>query len=79
MILADGSRPLYFARVDVKNCFDTIDQDKLLEIVDNIIKSDEYILNRYCELNMDQGKVRKKFNVRATATGTDLMSNDLNR
>ena len=66
---SDNSRPLYFARVDIKSCFDTIEQDKLLEIIYKVIKSDEYMLHRYCEINMDQGKVRKRFNVRATATG----------
>jgi telomerase reverse transcriptase len=56
--------------VDVKSCFDTIDQDKLLEIILKVIKSDEYILHKFCEMNMDQGKVRKKFSVRASAAGT---------
>ncbi len=65
----NGSRPLYFARVDIKSCFDTINQDKLLDIIYKVIKSDEYMLHRYCEVNMDQGRVRKRFNVRATATG----------
>jgi hypothetical protein len=64
------SRPLYFARVDIKSCFDTINQDKLLDIIYRVIRSNEYMLHRYCEVNMDQGKVRKRFNVRATATGT---------
>jgi retron-type reverse transcriptase len=65
----DRSRRLYFARVDIKSCFDTINQDKLLNLMQLIIKSDEYVLHRYCEVNMDQGKIRKRFNVRASAMG----------
>ena len=67
--LIDNSRPLYFARVDIKSCFETIDQGRLLNIIRGIMKSPEYILHRYCEVNMDQGKIRKRFNVRATAAG----------
>ena len=69
---------MYFARVDIKSCFDTINQDKLLDIIYKVIKSDEYTLHRYCEVNMDQGKVRKRFNVRATATGTCTSLNTSN-
>jgi len=68
--LTDNSRSLYFARVDIKSCFDTIEQEKLLQIIDDVINSDEYVLHRYCEVNMDQGKVRKRFNVRAVSLGT---------
>ena len=66
---AHCSRPLYFARVDIRNCFDTINQNRLLNIIYQMLKSPEYILHKYCELNMDQGKVRKRFNVRASAAG----------
>lgn len=66
----NNSRPLYFARVDIKSCFDTIEQEKLLNIVYHVISSDEYVLHKYCELNMDQGNVRKRFNIRACAMGT---------
>ena len=34
-----------------------------------VIKSDEYILHKYCEVNIDQGKIRKRFNIRASAIG----------
>jgi telomerase reverse transcriptase len=69
LLLANSSRPMYFARVDIQSCFDTIDQDKLLDIACRVIKSEEYALHRYCEINMDHGKVRKRFNVRASAMG----------
>ena len=68
------SRPMYFARVDIKSAFDSIKQDKLLDIIYGVIKSDEYSLQRYCEVNMDQGKARKRYNVRATATGNSSIS-----
>ena|SRR5579859_1782616 len=65
--LTYNSRPLYFVRVDVKSCFDTINQEKLLTIMKSVITSEQYALHHYRELNMDQGRVRKKSHNRATA------------
>lgn len=56
---------LYFAKVDVKSCFDTIDQDKVIEIVTRILLEDEYMLQRYCAVVPSLGKIGRKFNVRA--------------
>jgi hypothetical protein len=66
---ANVSRPLYFARVDIRGAFDTVNQDKLLNVIYHVIKAEQYALNRYCELNIDRGKVLKRFNVRASALG----------
>jgi len=69
LTFAHVSRPLYFVKVDIKSCFDTIKQEKLLEIMESVVNCEEYVLHKYCELNMDQGKVRKRFSTRASATG----------
>jgi hypothetical protein len=66
---ANRSRPLYFARVDIKTAFDTVNQHRLLNVIDDVIKGEEYALHRYCELNIDRGKVVKRFNVRASSLG----------
>ncbi|KAG2179042.1 hypothetical protein INT43_001891 [Umbelopsis isabellina] len=44
----NSERPnLYFAKVDIKSCFDSIEQDVLLGILDKILSQDEYIIKRY--------------------------------
>lgn len=58
----DGTLPkLYFVKVDVQACFDSIEQGKLLEIIRRIIKEDEYIVQRYARLYPNAGKVKKQF------------------
>lgn len=43
----DG-RPLYFVKVDIKNCYDSIIQDRLYAIVQQMLKvSKEYMTRRY--------------------------------
>jgi len=66
----NDSRPLYFARVDIRSAFDTVNQDKLLDIIFDVIKGEDYALHRYCELNIDRGKITKRFDVRASSFGT---------
>jgi telomerase reverse transcriptase len=39
--------PLYFAKVDVRSCFDTIPQKRLLSLARNILSANEYHLTRY--------------------------------
>lgn len=38
---------LYFAKVDVKSCFDTIPQKRLLKLAEDILSANEYRLTRY--------------------------------
>ncbi|KAJ8072353.1 Telomerase reverse transcriptase [Marasmius tenuissimus] len=48
----DGSLPkLYFVKVDVQACFDTIDQTKLLEILRDLISEDSYAIQRYTQIS----------------------------
>ena len=39
------NQPLYFAKVDVKACFDSIPQDKVLSLIRRFMKSDIYALS----------------------------------
>jgi telomerase reverse transcriptase len=39
--------PFYFAKVDVRSCFDTIPQKRLLSLAKNILSANEYYLTRY--------------------------------
>ena len=42
-------RPLFFVKVDVKACFDTIPQKGIVRVVRNILNADEYQICRYTE------------------------------
>lgn len=41
---------LYFAKVDIQSCFDTIPQKKLLQVIEKIVTEDEYRIQRYAEI-----------------------------
>ncbi|KAL0579065.1 Telomerase reverse transcriptase, partial [Marasmius crinis-equi] len=66
----DGSLPrLYFAKVDVQACFDTIDQTKLLEILREIISEDSYVIQRYTQVSSVMSKPKTLFRKRAWPDG----------
>lgn len=44
-------KPFYFAKVDVKSCFDTIPQRRVVRLMENIASEDEYRIARYAEIN----------------------------
>ncbi|KAI0955894.1 hypothetical protein AcV7_006436 [Taiwanofungus camphoratus] len=56
---------LYFVKVDVQACFDTIEQTKLLEILRELISEDTYMIQRYGQVNCVGSKVRRKYAKRA--------------
>lgn len=43
--------PLYFVKVDVKSCFDTIPQKLLLKIMESLLNREEYSIKSYVEVN----------------------------
>ncbi|KAF8690235.1 hypothetical protein AX14_003047 [Amanita brunnescens Koide BX004] len=64
---ADGRLPkLYFVKVDVQACFDTIEQRELLRIIDKLISEDLYMIQRYGQVGMTAGRPRRTFVKRAT-------------
>ncbi|GAA6062681.1 hypothetical protein JCM10212_002504 [Sporobolomyces blumeae] len=56
---------LYFVKVDVKACFDTIKQGKLLEIVDNILCEALYYVQKYSQVLTYSGKMARQFKRKA--------------
>lgn len=40
-------QPLYFAKVDVQACFDTIPQKRLMDLVTGILRNDKYEISKY--------------------------------
>jgi telomerase reverse transcriptase len=70
----DGSLPpLYFAKLDVKAAFDSIRQDKLLEIVEQIIKEEEYCMYKYSQAFPSGGRIRTTFVKRARPDMPDFI------
>ncbi|KAK2460975.1 hypothetical protein APHAL10511_007445 [Amanita phalloides] len=57
---------LYFVKVDVQACFDTIEQWELLKIIDDLISEDVYMIQRYGQVGMSAGKIRRSLVRRAT-------------
>ncbi|PIL35516.1 hypothetical protein GSI_02244 [Ganoderma sinense ZZ0214-1] len=52
---------LYFVKVDVQACFDTIEQTKLLSILRDLISEDTYMIQRYGTVNKAGEKVQRKY------------------
>ncbi|KAK7690659.1 hypothetical protein QCA50_005758 [Cerrena zonata] len=52
---------LYFVKVDVQACFDTIEQTKLLGILRDLISEDSYIVQRRGQVTTVGGKVRRSY------------------
>lgn len=48
--------PLYFAKVDVRACFDTIPQKRLMTLVRRILIADEYRVSRYARSKLVGGQ-----------------------
>ncbi|XP_077988629.1 telomerase reverse transcriptase-like [Glandiceps talaboti] len=64
----EPAKRLYFLKLDVQNCFDTIKQDKLLEIMEGVLSKMNqgmYTLRHYAINGVHQGQVYKhhKWNV----------------
>ena len=67
---------LYFAKVDVRACFDTLPQDRLVGIAEKLIKEEEYNVVKSAELRPglavrragDVSMPKKMYRIRATGT-----------
>ncbi|KAG8975768.1 hypothetical protein FRB90_009409, partial [Tulasnella sp. 427] len=46
---------LYFVKVDVRAAFDTIDQVKLINILHELLSTDDYAIRRWSEVNIMEG------------------------
>lgn len=61
-------RPLYFVKVDIKNCYDSIIQDRLYAIVQRMLKvSKEYITRRYVSVGAAGCKLKRTYHREANS------------
>lgn len=54
-----GGQPLYFAKVDVQACFDTIPQKRLMQLVKTVINAEQYQVARYSRAKLTGSIVKK--------------------
>jgi len=53
----DEKNRLYLVSVDVERCFDTIQQDKLLDLVEGLLDGNEYRIQKYSVSKLYNGKI----------------------
>lgn len=53
-------KPLHFGSVDIRHCYDNIQQDHLLSVVADILQEDEYIVRKYGIWHPTGGGVRHR-------------------
>ncbi|KAJ3515494.1 hypothetical protein NLJ89_g1720 [Agrocybe chaxingu] len=59
---SNGALPrLYFVKVDVQTCFDTIDQSKLLSILREIVSEDVYMTQKFGQVSTSLGRVKRTY------------------
>jgi telomerase reverse transcriptase len=55
-------RPLYFVKADIEDCYNSISQNLLYEIVSKCFKrSDDYIVRKYVSVVVAGGRLKRKF------------------
>jgi telomerase reverse transcriptase len=52
---------LYFVKVDVQACFDTIDQSTLLTILKELMSEDTYLVQKYGQITPVAGKIKRTY------------------
>ncbi|KAF9319390.1 hypothetical protein BG003_009165 [Podila horticola] len=55
------SKQLYFVKVDIQRSFDSINQDKLMKVVDKVLQEDRYVIQRYSKIMPTNGQITKRF------------------
>lgn len=53
--------PLYFVKVDVQSCFDTIPQQRLLQLVERLVSQQEYRVGKHVEIKPPEGHKEKRW------------------
>ncbi|GJE88721.1 telomerase reverse transcriptase [Phanerochaete sordida] len=62
---------LYFVKLDVQACFDTIEQTKLLSILRDVLSEDAYLIQRHGQVGVTTGHIHRRFVKRAMPAGDD--------
>jgi len=60
------NRPLYFVKVDIENCYDSINQKKLYDILTTVLQGD-YVIRRYVSVVEAGGRLRRTYHRDATS------------
>jgi len=60
-------RLLYFVKVDIEKCYDSIDQQKLYGIVSDLLHGEEYVVRRYVSVVEAGGRLRRSYHRDATS------------
>lgn len=60
-VVNGGNRKLYFVKADIQCCFDTIDQKKLISMLDEIIQEDDYIIIKHQLVSLHNEKFKRTF------------------
>ncbi|CAM9620468.1 unnamed protein product, partial [Discosporangium mesarthrocarpum] len=50
--LTEGIPPLFFATVDIRHCYDTVDQEKLMQIVRPLVRDKDYLVQKYTKVHL---------------------------
>ncbi|TPX70653.1 hypothetical protein SpCBS45565_g01623 [Spizellomyces sp. 'palustris'] len=66
---SNGFPRMYFCKVDVASCFDTIDQTLLLSIIRDVFQDDEYVIQKYSFVYPSAGRLKRTFLRRARPSG----------
>lgn len=61
-------RPLFFLKLDVRSCFDSIPQDALLDVIARLLDREQYVLYRYELSTIVNGMLRTRFKRSALPT-----------
>lgn len=61
---------LYFVKVDVKSCFDSLPQQALIRLVERLVSSEEYSISKYAQLKPAESTAHTKVAGRPTRTFT---------
>nr|KAJ3421597.1 hypothetical protein HK105_002997 [Polyrhizophydium stewartii] len=56
---------LYVCKVDVAACFDTINQSKLLELLEEILRDLDYVVQKFATVRESGGQIRRQYHRRA--------------
>ena len=59
---------LYFVKLDIQACFDTINQDRLLQILESILQDDTYSISRHVSMFVNRERPFRKFVREARST-----------
>ncbi|KAA1081431.1 hypothetical protein PGT21_035536 [Puccinia graminis f. sp. tritici] len=57
----DSLPELYFVKVDIRACFDSIQQDKILEVINGIFSEDQYVIQKYVKTSSLRTGPQKTF------------------